>query len=94
MPDSAIQFSDISELDKSFFENAEIRLPKPKKAVSLRLDDDILNWFKNQGKGYQTRINAVLRLYVQTTSRKSSSFRTSYSRSPLHRGKKYSRSRG
>ena len=33
--------------------------------VGLRLDDDVLRWFKDQGRGYQTRINAVLRRYVE-----------------------------
>jgi uncharacterized protein (DUF4415 family) len=33
--------------------------------VSLRLDSDVLDWFKQQGKGYQTRINAVLRAYME-----------------------------
>ena len=35
----------------------------PKAAISLRLDADVLEWFKAQGPGYQTRINAVLRAY-------------------------------
>ena len=39
--------------------------PRPKKAVSIRLDEDVLAWFKQRGKGYQTRINAVLRAYVE-----------------------------
>lgn len=38
--------------------------PKPPKAsVSLRLDADVLKWFKSQGRGYQTRMNAVLRAF-------------------------------
>jgi len=38
--------------------------PAPRKAaISLRLDEDVLGWFKAQGPGYQTRINAVLRAY-------------------------------
>ncbi len=40
--------------------------PQSKKAVSIRLDEDVLEWFKRRGKGYQTRINAVLRAYVET----------------------------
>jgi uncharacterized protein (DUF4415 family) len=87
LPDSAINLSEISELDESFFNNAEIRLPKPKQSISLRLDNDILNWFKNQGKGYQTRINAVLRLYIQTTLRKTAAYRTSYKRSRVRQRK-------
>jgi uncharacterized protein (DUF4415 family) len=51
--------------DASWFRRAKIVLPEPKKAVSIRLDRDVMEWFRNQGKGYQTRINAVLRAYVQ-----------------------------
>ena len=40
-------------------------MPEPKKAVSLRIDPDILDFFKSQGKGYQTRMNAVLRAYME-----------------------------
>lgn len=36
-----------------------------KAAISLRLDADVLNWFKSEGAGYQTRINAVLRAYME-----------------------------
>jgi uncharacterized protein (DUF4415 family) len=48
-----------------WFRRAKIVLPEPKKAVSIRLDRDVTEWFQRQGKGYQTRINAVLRAYVQ-----------------------------
>ena len=40
-----------------------------KAAISLRLDEDILEWFKAQGPGYQTRINAVLRAYMEAAGR-------------------------
>ena len=63
LKDSEIDTSDISELDDDFWENAEVRPPIAKSAISIRLDDDILEWFKAQGKGYQSRINAVLRAY-------------------------------
>lgn len=63
--DSEIDTSDLSLLDKDFFKNAEIRLPKPKTMVSIRLDEDVLNWFKKQGKGYQTKINEILKMYVR-----------------------------
>ena len=66
MPDKEIDFSDIPELDESFFKTASLRMPKNKKSVSLRLDADVLNWFKSQGRGYQTKINAILRMYMQT----------------------------
>ena len=63
--DEEIDFSDIPELGEEFFRNAEIRLPQRKQHVSMRLDAEVLDWFKKQGQGYQTRINAVLRAYVQ-----------------------------
>ena len=42
----------------------QLPMPRPKAHASLRIDADVLDWFKGQGKGYQTRINAVLRSYV------------------------------
>ena len=60
-----IDFPDVSELDKDFFSRAQVRMPKKKKAVSLRLDLDVLDWFKREEKQYQTKINAVLRAYVE-----------------------------
>ena len=65
MSDADIDFSDIPELDADFFRTAKVRMPRTKKAVSLRLDQDVLAWFKKQGRGYQTRMNAVLRTYMQ-----------------------------
>ena len=44
-------------------------LPPPKKAVNLRIDADVLDWFKRTGKGYQTRINHVLRTFVESRKR-------------------------
>jgi uncharacterized protein (DUF4415 family) len=45
---------------------AKLVEPKPKRAVSIRLDEDVLKWFRRQGRGYQTRMNAVLRAYVES----------------------------
>ena len=72
MPDEAIDTSDIPELDQSFFESAEIRLPKTKAPVTIRLDQDVLEWYRSLGKGYQTKINAILRLYMDANKRRSS----------------------
>jgi uncharacterized protein (DUF4415 family) len=47
--------------------NAVAVYPQPKQAVSIRLDSDVLDFFKATGKGYQTRINAVLRHFMQET---------------------------
>jgi uncharacterized protein (DUF4415 family) len=63
--DSSIDYSEIAELDESFWKKAKLVEPEKKQAVSLRLDSDILKWFKKQGKGYQSLINAVLKTYVQ-----------------------------
>ena len=63
--DKDINYSDIPELDTDFWKNAEVRLPETKKGVYIRLDSDVLEWLKGQGKGYQTRINAILRSYYE-----------------------------
>ena len=62
-PDSAIDFSDIPELTEKFWQNA-VRNPfyRPvKQQLTLRLDADVIIWLRKQGKGYQTRANALLR---------------------------------
>ena len=64
MQDKDIDTSDIPELDDEFFAQAEVILP-PKKSVTMRLDADVLEWFKEQGQGYQTRINHLLRKYME-----------------------------
>ena len=66
--DKDIDFSDIPELGEAFFRNARLVLPPKsgKAPVTLRLDRDVLNWFKAQGKGHLTRMNAVLKAYVAT----------------------------
>lgn len=64
MSDSDIDTSDIPELTDEFFKNASIRWPEKKQQITLRVDQDIIAWFKYQGKGYQSAINAVLRKYV------------------------------
>jgi uncharacterized protein (DUF4415 family) len=50
--------------------NAALVIPPKKKAISIRVDEDVLNYFKKEGAGYQRRINAVLRLYVQQKRKK------------------------
>ncbi|WP_427901721.1 BrnA antitoxin family protein [Marinobacter bryozoorum] len=42
-----------------------MRVPA-KQPVTLRIDEDVLEWFRSQGKGYQTRINKLLRLYMES----------------------------
>ena len=45
--------------------DAVLVVPTRKKAISIRLDEDVLDYFKSQGEGYQRRMNAVLRSYMQ-----------------------------
>lgn len=45
---------------------AFIGLPPQKTPVNARFDEDVVSWFKSQGRGYQTRMNAVLRHYMET----------------------------
>ena len=68
MTDHEIDYSDIPATDAKFWEKAQVVLPPVKTHLSLRLDEDIVEWFKRQGAGYQTKINAVLRSYVQAHS--------------------------
>ncbi len=54
-------------LDEEFWHNARIVMPSEggKERITLRVDRDVLEWFKGHGRGYQTRINAVLRSFVE-----------------------------
>ena len=68
--DKEIDYSDIPELDDSFWANAVLEYPEKKKPVTLRLDSDVLDWFRSLGKGYQTRINSVLRSFYEAHKKK------------------------
>jgi len=72
MTDDDIDYSDIPETDDGFWENAEVFIGG-KKAISLRVDFDILLFFKEManGKGYQTAMNKVLRQYMEAHSKQS-----------------------
>ena len=50
--------------DANFWKKAKVTLPLPKQTVTIRLDADLLGWLRRQ-EGYQTRINAVLRTYME-----------------------------
>ncbi len=71
MQDSEIDFSDIPEqLDWSNAKRGLFYKPV-KQQLTLRLDADLIDWFKKNGSGYQTRINTALRDYVKKQGRKS-----------------------
>jgi uncharacterized protein (DUF4415 family) len=62
-PDSEIDFSDIPEMTDEEWKNAERgHFYRPvKRQITARVDADVLDWLQSQGKGYQSRINAILR---------------------------------
>ena len=70
MRDEDIDYSDIPEVDAEFFEKARVVVPPGKKQVTVRLDADVLAWLRSQGRGYQTRINAILRAYYEAHATK------------------------
>ncbi len=51
-------------LDEEWFNKSRLVMPEPKAQLTIRLDRDVLSWLKSQGSGYQTRINAILRTYM------------------------------
>jgi uncharacterized protein (DUF4415 family) len=64
--DEDIDTSDIPELDREWFAKARLVTPAERKhQMTIRIDGDVIEWFKAQGKGYQTHMNAVLREYVK-----------------------------
>jgi uncharacterized protein (DUF4415 family) len=68
--DEDIDYSDIPEVTQDMWAKGKVRMPAAKEQIAIRLDEDVLAWFKAQGKGYQTRINAVLRTYVDAQAKK------------------------
>jgi uncharacterized protein (DUF4415 family) len=55
---------DVHATDAEFWKRASVVLPAPKEIVTMRLDADLLRWFRKE-RGYQTRINAILRAYMK-----------------------------
>ena len=69
MDDADIDLSDCPEITPDLFARAIVRRGLPatptKAQVTLRIDSDVLAWFKSQGRGYQTQINPLLRAYME-----------------------------
>lgn len=65
MPDEAIDYSDAPYLPDAVWMKAADQMPETKKQITLRIDADVIDFFKHSGRRYQTRINAVLRAYVE-----------------------------
>jgi uncharacterized protein (DUF4415 family) len=66
--DEEIDYSDIPELGDDVFAQPLVPWPPNKETITIRVDADVLDWFKGHGPGYQTRINLVLRRYMDVAS--------------------------
>jgi uncharacterized protein (DUF4415 family) len=69
MKDRDIYFSDAPELNDDFFAEATLRSGK-KKQITIRIDPDVVDFFKTKGRGYQSSINAALRRYMEAQQRR------------------------
>lgn len=76
MPDDDIQYDEHTPYDPNdpaavdaFWRNATVRYPEPKEKIAIRIDADVLAWFKARGAGWQTRMNAVLKAYMEAQRR-------------------------
>ncbi len=67
LDDKDIDFSDQPELSDDFWSTAKVVMPEPKDVtqITAKFDRDVVEWFKQQGRGYQSRMNAVLRSYYE-----------------------------
>ena len=68
--DKNINYIDSPATTEEFWQDAKVFMPQHKIHISLRLDEDIVHYFKEQGSGYQSRINAVLKAYMNTHAHK------------------------
>ena len=73
MNDENIDFSDIPELTPEMFAKGIVKrgleVKENKAQLTIRVDQDVLTWFKSQGRGYQTRINSLLRAYMEADAK-------------------------
>ena len=63
--------TELANLPDDFWKDADVVVPQAKQAISLRVDRDVLAWFRRTGPRYQTRMNAVLRTYMSRMRRRS-----------------------
>jgi len=62
---------DAGVIPPSFWDRATVLMPQNKQQITLRLDPEVIGWFKRTGKGYQSRMGAVLRSYVEAKRKRS-----------------------
>ena len=69
MKDDQIDYSDSPKITRELFSTGKLKPSKrsttAKEAISIRLDKDVLEWFRARGRGYQSEVNALLRAYMQ-----------------------------
>ena len=91
MNDRDIDLSDVPEISPEMFGKAIARKGlKPierKTQITLRIDSDVLNWFRNQERGYQTRINIVLRAYMKEKRKSEQGAAPDHFSAPLQSGR-------
>lgn len=68
--DQDIDYGDIPELDDAVFAQPLVPWPPNKETITIRVDADVLGWFRRQGRGYQTRMNRVLRRYMDVVGQR------------------------
>ena len=73
---------ELADLPANFWQGATLVMPVAKEAISLRVDEDVLQWFRSLGPRYQTRMNAVLRSYMAQAERSTSSTRQPRRKNP------------
>jgi len=56
---------DAGIIPSGFWDNAKVILPETRQQITLRLDPEVIRWFRRSGKGYQSRMGAVLKSYVE-----------------------------
>jgi len=65
LTDETIDTSEVSPLGKDFFAKATLRTPSALVPVTLQVDSEVLEWFRNTGSGWQNRVRAALWIYAQ-----------------------------
>jgi uncharacterized protein (DUF4415 family) len=70
LSDAEIDYSDIPALGDEFFTKAAAPWPPVKQQLTVRLDSDVLAWLKSMGRGYQTRLNRILRAAMESQDHK------------------------
>ena len=72
-PDADIDYSDIAKTDAAFWAKANVLVPAAKSMISIRVDRDVLDWYRRHARRHQTLMNAVLGKYKEAREREETS---------------------